>query len=384
MKSFDIHPTDKRLAPAIQQKIDNLNKPKGSLGRLEQLAMQVCLIQQTLQPSLAHPCHLLLGGDHGIEREGVSVSPREVTWQQMINFTRGGGGVNMFCRQHGFHLRVVDVGVDYDFSSVPLLQHDLSSVPLLQNDHSSVPLLQEGLGEVILAEKVTFLDRKIARGTKNFLYEPAMTEAEFCQAIQTGSDLVDDCIAEGCRVVSIGEMGIGNTSPSSIWMHLFGDIPLKDCIGAGAGLNDDGIRHKYDVLSRALARHQSSLSPLYSILSPLKIFGGFEMIAAIGAMLRAAERHLIILVDGFIMTACALASIRLYPDSQDYMIFTHCGDESGHRMMLDIVDAKPLLHLGLRLGEGTGALCAFPIIDSAVRMMNEMNNFDNARITKYF
>ena len=364
MKSFDIHPTDKRLAPAIQQKIDNLNKPKGSLGRLEQLAMQVCLIQQTLQPSLAHPCHLLLGGDHGIEREGVSVSPREVTWQQMINFTRGGGGVNMFCRQHGFHLRVVDVGVDYDFSSVPLLQ--------------------EGLGEVILAEKVTFLDRKIARGTKNFLYEPAMTEAQFCQAIQTGSDLVDDCIAEGCRVVSIGEMGIGNTSPSSIWMHLFGDIPLKDCIGAGAGLNDDGIRHKYDVLSRALARHQSSLSPLYSLLSPLKIFGGFEMIAAIGAMLRAAERHLVILVDGFIMTACALASIRLYPDSQDYMIFTHCGDESGHRMMLDIVDAKPLLHLGLRLGEGTGALCAFPIIDSAVRMMNEMNNFDNARITKYF
>ena len=394
MKSFDIHPTDKRLAPAIQQKIDNLNKPKGSLGRLEQLAMQVCLIQQTLQPSLAHPCHLLLGGDHGIEREGVSVSPREVTWQQMINFTRGGGGVNMFCRQHGFHLRVVDVGVDYDFSSVPLLQNDHSSVPLLQNDHSSVPLLQhdlssvpllqEGLGEVILAEKVTFLDRKIARGTKNFLYEPAMTEAQFCQAIQTGSDLVDDCIAEGCRVVSIGEMGIGNTSPSSIWMHLFGDIPLKDCIGAGAGLNDDGIRHKYDVLSRALARHQSSLSPLYSLLSPLKIFGGFEMIAAIGAMLRAAERHLVILVDGFIMTACALASIRLYPDSQDYMIFTHCGDESGHRMMLDIVDAKPLLHLGLRLGEGTGALCAFPIIDSAVRMMNEMNNFDNARITKYF
>ena len=394
MKSFDIHPTDKRLAPAIQQKIDNLNKPKGSLGRLEQLAMQVCLIQQTLQPSLAHPCHLLLGGDHGIEREGVSVSPREVTWQQMINFTRGGGGVNMFCRQHGFHLRVVDVGVDYDFSSVPLLQNDHSSVPLLQNDHSSVPLLQhdlssvpllqEGLGEVILAEKVTFLDRKIARGTKNFLYEPAMTEAEFCQAIQTGSDLVDDCIAEGCRVVSIGEMGIGNTSPSSIWMHLFGGIPLKDCIGAGAGLDDDGIRHKYDVLSRALARHQSSLSPLYSLLSPLKIFGGFEMIAAIGAMLRAAERHLVILVDGFIMTACALASIRLYPDSQDYMIFTHCGDESGHRMMLDIVDAKPLLHLGLRLGEGTGALCAFPIIDSAVRMMNEMNNFDNARITKYF
>ena len=349
MRSFKIEAPDNSLCPAILAKIDNLNKPKGSLGRLEELAMQVCLIQQTLSPSLEHPCHLLLGGDHGIEREGVSVSPREVTWQQMINFTRGGGGVNMFCRQHGFKLRIVDVGVDYDLSSVPGI-----------------------------------IDRKIARGTKNFLYEPAMTEEEFDKAIEIGAALVDDCIEEGCKVLSIGEMGIANTSPSSIWMHLFGGIPLKDCIGAGAGLDNDGIRHKYEILSKALSRHQSSLSPLTSHLSPLRIFGGFEMIAAIGTMLRAAELHLIILVDGFIMTACALAAIRLYPAAHYYMIFTHCGDESGHQMMLDIVDARPLLHLGLRLGEGTGALCAFPIVDSAVRMINEMNNFDNAKITKYF
>ena len=350
MKRFNVNSVDRSLQGAIQEKIDNLNKPKGSLGRLEELAMQVCLVQQTLEPSLAHPCHLLLGGDHGIEREGVSVSPREVTWQQMINFTRGGGGVNMFCRQHGFKLRIVDVGVDYDFSDVPGI-----------------------------------IDRKIARGTKNFLYEPAMSEEEFDRAIQIGSDLVDDCVKEGCRVLCIGEMGIGNTSPSSIWMSLFGDIPLKDCIGAGAGLNNDGIRHKYEVLSKALSRHQSSLATSHlSHLLPLRIFGGFEMIAAIGAMLRAAELHLVILIDGFIMTACALGAIRLYPASQDYMIFTHCGDEAGHKMMLDIVDAKPLLHFGLRLGEGTGALCAYPLVDSAVRMMNEMNNFDNAKITKYF
>ena len=360
MKAFNIHPIDKTLQTAIQTKIDNLNKPKGSLGRLEELAMQVCLIQHTLEPSLAHPCHLLLGGDHGIEREGVSVSPREVTWQQMINFTHGGGGVNMFCRQHGFKLRIVDVGVDYDLSKV------------------------DGI-----------IDRKIARGTKNFLYEPAMSEAEFDQAIQIGSDLVDDCISEGCKVLCIGEMGIANTSPSSIWMHLFTNIPLEKCIGAGAGLDAPGIRHKYEILSQAISRHQSYLSPLtipeqssptrsLSHLSPLRIFGGFEMIAAIGAMLRAAEQHLMILIDGFIMTACALAAIQLYPAAQDYMIFTHCGDESGHKAMLDAINAKPLLHLGLRLGEGTGALCAFPIIDSAVRMMNEMNNFDNAQITKYF
>ena len=164
MKDFVIKPINKSLESAIQEKIDNLNKPKGALGRLEELAMQVCLIQQSLTPSLTHPCHLLLGGDHGIEREGVSVSPREVTWQQMINFTHGGGGVNMFCRQHGFKLRIVDVGVDYDLSSV------------------------EGI-----------IDRKIARGTKNFLYEPAMSEKEFDQAIQIGSELVDEMQDFVCR-----------------------------------------------------------------------------------------------------------------------------------------------------------------------------------------
>ena len=348
MRTFKINSPDESLRPAIQEKIDNLNKPQGSLGRLEELAMQVCLIQQTLSPSLEHPCHLLLGGDHGIEREGVSVSPREVTWQQMINFTRGGGGVNMFCRQHGFKLRIVDVGVDYDLSAV------------------------DGI-----------IDRKIARGTKNFLYEPAMTEEEFDKAIEVGAALVDECIAEGCKILSIGEMGIGNTSPSSIWMHLFGNIPLNDCIGAGSGLDSPGIRHKYEVLSKAVTCHER-VSKYPDPIVTLRYFGGFEMIAAIGAMLRAAECHLVVLVDGFIMTACALAAIRLYPASHDYMIFTHCGDESGHRKMLDIVNARPLLNLGLRLGEGTGALCAFPIVDSAVRMINEMNNFDNAKITKYF
>ena len=344
MKRFDIKAVDESLKEAIQQKIDNLNKPKGSLGRLEELAMQICLVQQTLSPSLEHPCHLLLGGDHGIEREGVSVSPRDVTWQQMVNFTRGGGGVNMFCRQHGFDLKIVDVGVDHDLSEVPGI-----------------------------------IDRKIARGTRNFLYEPAMSEEEFDRAIEIGADLVDDCVKSGCRVLCIGEMGIANTSPSSIWMSIFGEIPLEDCIGAGAGLDKPGIRHKYEVLSKAMKNHWDE-NPLVI----LRNYGGFEMIAAIGVMLRAAEHRLVILIDGFIMTACALGACRLYPEAQDYMIFTHCGDESGHKMMLDILHAKPLLHLGLRLGEGTGALCAFPIVDSAVRMINEMNNFDNAKITKYF
>ena len=345
---FKIEKIDERLRSDIQAKIDNLNKPKGSVGRLESLAMQIALIQQALSPSLSHPCHLLLGGDHGIEREGVSVSPREVTWQQMINFSRGGGGVNMFCRQHGFDLKIVDVGVDYDLSPYPAI-----------------------------------LNRKIARGTRNFLHEPAMSKEQYEAALTVGADLVDNCQKQGCQIICIGEMGIANTSPSSIWMHLFTGIPLKECIGAGAGLNSEGIRHKYEILSQAVANYQS-VTHQATPETPLAYFGGFEMVAAIGAILRAAELHLIILIDGFIITACALAACQLYPAVKDYMIFTHCGDENGHHRMLESLQAEPLLRLGMRLGEGTGALCAFPIVDSAVRMINEMNNFDNAHITRYF
>ena len=349
MKQFKITSPDEAMRPQIQEKIDNLNKPKGSLGRLEELAMQVCLIQQTLSPSLAHPCHLLLGGDHGIEREGVSVSPREVTWQQMINFTRGGGGVNMFCRQHGFHLRIVDVGVDHDLSGNPHIIH-----------------------------------RKIARGTRNFLHEAAMSEAEFDRSIDIGAQLVDEAYGQGCNIICIGEMGIANTSPSSIWMSLFGKIPLDECIGVGAGLNTPGLQHKRDVLSEALRRFNESHSTPVPAETIIRYFGGFEMTTAIGAMLRAAERQMVVMVDGFIMTACALAATRLCPDALSYMVFGHQGDESGHGRMLALMDAHPLLHLGMRLGEGTGALCAYPIIQSAVNMVNEMNNFQDAHITKYF
>ena len=349
MTKFNIHKPDQKIRQAIIDKIDNLNKPKGSLGRLEELALQICLIEQTLHPTLHNPCHLLFGADHGIEREGVSVSPREITWQQMINFTHGGGGVNMFCRQHGFKLRLVDVGVDYDLSMHP---------------------------EII--------NRKIDNGTENFLYKPAMAVEQYHEALNIGAEMADKCLNDGSDIICIGEMGIANTSPSSIWMSIFGNIPLDECIGAGAGLNTEGIRHKYEVLKKAVDNFNVSGIDRSNPEEIIRYFGGFEMVAAIGAMLRAAECHLIIMVDGFIMTACALAASRLYPDIVDYMVFGHSGDEGGHARMLRLLDAKPLLSLGLRLGEGTGALCSFPIIDSAVRMITEMNNFKNANITKYF
>ena len=346
MKEYKIRKPDEKLLGEIRKKIDNLNKPKGSLGRLETLAEQICLIQQTLSPKLCNPCHLLFGSDHGIEREGVSVSPREVTWQQMKNFTRGGGGVNMFCRQHGFHLYIIDVGVDYDLSNV------------------------EGI-----------INRKIARGTKNFLYEAAMSEEEYERALAVGKEMVDNCHKEGCNIICMGEMGIGNTSPSSIWMHLLGNIPLKDCISAGAGLNDEGVRHKYEVLKKAVENFTKSP---YNTHDMIRYFGGFEMVAAIGAMLRAAELKMVVMIDGFIMSACALAASSLYPEMLEYCIFGHCGDENYHKHMLQLMNAEPLLSLGFRLGEGTGALCSYPIIQSAVNMINEMNNFDNANITRYF
>ncbi|MBO4849997.1 MAG: nicotinate-nucleotide--dimethylbenzimidazole phosphoribosyltransferase [Prevotella sp.] len=348
MKHFDIHTPDQGIQPLIQSKIDNLNKPKGSLGRLEELAMQVCLVQQTLTPTLSHPCHLLIGGDHGIEREGVSVSPREVTWQQMVNFTHGGGGVNMFCRQHGFDLKIIDMGVDHDLSPHPSILH-----------------------------------YKVARGTANFLHGPAMSEEQMEQAMSTGAQLVRDCHASGCNILCVGEMGIGNTSPSSIWMSLLGDLPLDECIGAGAGLDTPGLAHKRRVLHEALD-HFLQTRQGDSVEEVIRHFGGFEMVGAIGAMLTAAECGMLILVDGFIMTACMLAASRLYPAVLSYAIFGHCGDESGHQRMLQLMNARPLLNLGLRLGEGTGALCAYPLVESAVRMINEMNNFEHAKITKYF
>ena len=339
------------LKKTLIDKIDNLNKPKGALGRLEELALQIGLIEQTTEPELRKPHHILFGADHGIEREGVSVSPRCVTWQQMQNFTRGGGGVNMFCRQHGFKLRIVDVGVDYDLSGFPQIENCKIRVG----------------------------------GTSNFIDTDAMTDEEAERCFETGRRIVDECYAEQCNIISFGEMGIGNTSPSSVWMSMLLDIPLKECVGAGAGLHSEGIARKLGVLSTAVdnfgKRHHDCVSDVWTIM---RSFGGFEMVTAVGAMLRAAELRMVVLVDGFIMSACALVASRLCEAFMDYAVFGHVGDESGHKRMLDAMGVKPLLSLGLRLGEGTGAICAFPIVDSAVRMLREMNNFDNARITRYF
>lgn len=345
MKTFHIEKPDENLRPSIIDKINNLTKPKGSLGRLEEMALQIALIQQTLTPALHKPQNIIFAADHGIVDEGVSLSPKEVTWQQLSNFLHGGAGVNFLCRQHGFELKIVDAGVDYDLP------------------------YEKGI-----------IDMKVRRGTRNYLYEAAMTQEEMELCIERGAEVVRRCHEEGSNVLSFGEMGIGNTSSSSLWMTYFTGIPLEQCVGAGSGLNQQGIRHKYEVLKRSMENYNGD----GSATDIIRYFGGLEMVMAVGAMLQAAELKMLILVDGFIMTNCMLAAMQLCPAVKDYAIFGHCGDESGHKLILEYIQAKPLINLGLRLGEGTGAICAYPLVDSAVRMINEMDNFAHASITKYF
>ena len=366
MKTFNITPPDENIREALQNKIDNLTKPKGSLGMLEELALKVGMIQQSLSPELKNPQHILFGADHGIWDEGVSCTPKEVTWQQMGHFLAGGAGISFLCAQHGFKLNVVDSGVDFDFPA--------------------------GCGIV---------DAKIRKGTRNFFHGPAMTMEELELAIERGAEQVDKVYAQGCNVVSFGEMGAANTSPSSMWMSYLGGIPLRECVGAGSGVVGEALQHKLDVLLAAAGNYEATEGTEFAgrgeagsgylsggnrkyVLEIMRWFGGYEMVMAVGGMLRAAELGMIILVDGFIMTNCILAARELYPAVVDYAIYGHCGDETGHRKVLNVLGAKPILSLGLRLGEGSGAICAYPIVVSAVNMINQMDSFAAAAVKKYF
>ncbi|MFI3283328.1 MAG: nicotinate-nucleotide--dimethylbenzimidazole phosphoribosyltransferase, partial [Rikenellaceae bacterium] len=337
MKKFNITSPNEAIKLELQDKIDNLTKPKGSLGTLEELALQIGYIQQSLSPTLIKPHHVVFAADHGIVDENISASPKEVTRQMVYNFLEGGAGINFLARQHNFDLKIVDSGVDYDFG--------------------------EECSDVI--------DMKIRRGTRNYLHKSAMTHEECDNSIACGAKATDLCAESGCNVISFGEMGITNTSSSAVWMSLLCDIPLCECVGAGSDNTGKIVAHKYSVLSRAIENYEGDRSAE----DIMRYFGGYEMVMAVGAMLRAAELGLVIIIDGFIMTACALMASKLYPSFLEYAIFGHCGDEVGHKLLLDQMDAKPILHLGLRLGEGTGAICAYPIIESAVRMICEMSSF---------
>ena len=344
-KTFNIKSPEKEIVPYLIEKIDNLTKPKGSLGRLEELAIQIGTIQQTVTPTLNNTYHIIFGGDHGIMSEGVSYSPPEVTPQMVFNFMEGGAGINFLARQHNIKMKVVDAGINYDFNGLDRL-----------------------------------IDLKVRKGTRNYMHEPAIMHEEFYLCIERGSQVVKDCNKEGCNIISFGEMGIGNTSSSSIWMSCLTGMSLDKCVGAGSGFDSEGVKRKYSILKQALENYKGD----GSVVDILCYFGGYEMLMAVGGMLQAAELNMVNLIDGFIMTNCILAASKLYPEVLEYAIYGHQGDEAGHKLVLDYLGAKPLLNFGLRLGEGTGAVCAYPLVDSAVRMINEMSTFKKASVTKYF
>ncbi len=345
MIHFNIEKPNDDVRQYLQDKIDNLTKPKGSLGVLEDIAMQIGWIQQSLNPKLTNPCHIVFAGDHGIAAEGVSASPQEVTYQMIANFWDGGAGINFLARQHNFDLKIVDAGVNFDFKP-----------------------------------EDPIIDKKIRKSTRNYRHESAMTREELELALERGAECAQACFDEGCNVISFGEMGITNTSSSSLWMSCLTGISLDKCIGAGCDHTGSIINHKFNVLKACVDNYKGD----NSVLDVMQYFGGYEMVMAVGAMLKAAELKMIILVDGFIMTNCMLAASLLNKEVLHYAIFGHKGDEGGHKFLLQYLDAKPILDLGFRLGEGTGALCAYPIVQSAVLMINEMNSFKKIQVTKYF
>ncbi len=340
MHSFEIVAADRGLENALQNKVDRKTKPLGALGALERTAVKIGLIQQRLDPRLDNPYMLVFAGDHGAAKAGVSAYPQDVTWQMVENFLAGGAAINVFARQNGLGLAVVDAGVAHDFGARPGL-----------------------------------IDAKVGPGTANYLEEPAMSAEQCARAIARGAAVVRDLAAQGCSVVGFGEMGIGNTASASLITHCLTGVPLADCVGRGTGLDDAGLARKQALLEQALRRF-----PGGSPLEVLAEFGGFEIAAMVGAMLAAAEAKMVLLVDGFIVGAAALVAARLAPALPDYCVFCHCSAEPGHRAQLAALGGEPLLDLGLRLGEGTGAALAFPLVRAAVAFLDEMASFESAGV----
>ncbi len=340
---FDIPALSVELMPLLQAKIDQKTKPLGALGQLESLALQIGLIQNTLSPRLQKPGLLIFAGDHGIAGAGVSAYPQAVTAQMVANFLAGGAAISVFAKQHDLDLWIVDAGVNADLLPHPRL-----------------------------------LDAKIGKGTANFLLHPAMSEQACEKAIESGAQLVMQRHHQGCNCIGFGEMGIGNTSAAALLMHCLTELPLAECVGRGTGLNDEQLLYKVAILEQAYSQHQVGNQPI----SVLATFGGFEIAMLVGAMLQAAALRMVILIDGFITTAALLVASRINPRVCDYCVFSHVSNEQGHQQLLAQLRTKPLLQLDLRLGEGSGAALAYPLLQSAVLFLTEMATFDEAGVDK--
>jgi len=346
LPSFDIPDiADAALKQRLQHKLDHKTKPLGALGDLEALALHIGLILGSDAPCLEQPQLVVFAGDHGLAAHGVSAYPSDVTWQMVENFLSGGAAVSVLAAQHRLALTVVDCGVRHDF-----------------------------------APRERLVIRKIAHGTSDSLIGPAMSLGQCADAIANGRDVAR---ALPGNALLLGEMGIGNTSAASLLLARLTEHDLAECVGAGTGLDAAGVARKLGVLQQVLARHAGATTPLQALAA----LGGFEMATMVGAVLQAAAERRVIVVDGFIASAAVLVAQRLAPTVRQRCVFAHCSGERGHALMLRHLGpnaaqpAKPLLSLGLRLGEGSGAALAWPLLESACALLRDMASFESAGVS---
>lgn len=342
LQDYPINKPDRELETTVRHQIDIKTKPPGSLGQIEALALQMALAQNTATPSCDPAKLLLFAGDHGLTAEGVSAWPSEVTTQMVLNFLAGGAAANVFANTNNVEITVVDAGIIGDLPQHPNL-----------------------------------ISANIRKGTRNAMIEDALTPEEVDKALAFGANLANQTVKAGTRVIALGEMGIGNTSSATLLAHAIEGIDIDVLTGPGAGLDDEGVQRKSAILHKVAQRRSDKLGPV----DALSAFGGLEITMMAGALIGAASAGAVVLVDGFIATAAALCALRARPEAMPHVVFAHASSEPGHQHMVRALGVEPLVDLQLRLGEGSGALLAVPLLRCACAMLNDMATFESAGVS---
>jgi nicotinate-nucleotide--dimethylbenzimidazole phosphoribosyltransferase len=343
MMSAAVPAADEAILAAATRKLDTLTKPLGALGRLEPLAARICAMQGTLAPEISHPVAVVFAADHGVADRGVSAYPRAVTEQMVRNFLSGGAAINVLARLQGLELWVVDAGVDGDCGPHPRL-----------------------------------IEAKLGRGTRDLAVEAAMSGEECREAMFRGREVIDRVMPLGGNTVVLGEMGIGNTASSALLMHGLCGLDLAECVGRGTGLDDAGLARKIATLHGAWRRRSAPQDPQELLAE----FGGYEIAMLVGAVLGSASNRHLIVVDGFTVSVAVALAARIEPRVLDYCVFGHCSAERPHRALLSHLGVEPLLDLGMRLGEGSGAAIALSVVRAAVALFTEMATFEGAGVSE--
>ena len=339
-----IEPVDRSLSAVAQAHLDDLTKPQGSLGRLEEIALKYVLATGSLTPVLTKKKICCFAGDHGVALEGVSAFPAEVTPQMVYNMLNGGAAINVLTRHAGVDLDVVDMGVNHDFPDLPGL-----------------------------------VKRKVKPGSANIAIGPAMSEEDALQAVLSGAELAVEAYKAGFHILGTGEMGIANTTPATALYSVLLDVPVESITGRGTGIDDERLKHKIGIIKQAIEVNASRSDTPFGALAAL---GGYEIAAITGFVLGAASCRVPVVVDGFISSSGAVVALKLCPAVEDYLFFSHLSNEQGHRVVMQKLGARPILDLDLRLGEGTGAALSMQLIEGALKIYNEMATFSGARVSE--